>query len=307
MNQKSDLSFIEKFNEMLFSKERHLIFTLTLNSKVKGGWEHGMSRIKMNNRLTLLRAAVIFQSMLVVFSFIFFTLKVGASNMDTDAVLLDYTNKLQIGLNSAPGVDEDIINAWVRKHKPTQSFFVRIEYGIIVGKLKDGTPIKAATIYVVDPKKSSGFLWWKKFSMVIMKEPAWTLSRVENKHISNGSFEIGPEIKEDIIQWLDMQDPNLIIQLPIEIHFGDLREIKSSYLVAGKTKISIQLDDSALSIGLPMLLKSQCESEICRIFLEGTWGPLIKKKKTSPSKIFAIRKVIGAASDKNLNVRFPKN
>jgi hypothetical protein len=96
--------------------------------------------------------------------------------------LSDYSQKINIGMNSFPGADERIIFSWVKEYEPQEPFFVKSEFGTIAGKTPDNQIIKSAVIYVVNPLKSTGFLWWKKYAIKIITEPDWTLFKLGAKN-----------------------------------------------------------------------------------------------------------------------------
>lgn len=107
------------------------------------------------------------------------------ANIDLSKKILalpDYSQKVNVGLNSFPGANESIIFSWVREYEPQTPFYVRIEFGTIAGKTLDNSEIKNAVIYVVNPLKTTGFLWWKKYEFVILKEPDWTLFKTGVKN-----------------------------------------------------------------------------------------------------------------------------
>ena len=103
--------------------------------------------------------------------------------------LEDLSKQVNIGLNSFPGVDEKNLNRWVKDNSPSSSFYVKVEYGTEVGISKSGAPIRMASIYVVNPKKTSGFLWWKKVKHLILREPAWTHFHEEKESFNDVDIE----------------------------------------------------------------------------------------------------------------------
>lgn len=124
--------------------------------------------------------AVILGTNLVVNAF------ASEANMREKILALDdHSSLLGVGLNSFPGQNENLINEWVKANSPQRPFYVKIEYGTVVGTTKNGTPIKAASIYVVQPRKSSGYLWWKRVKLHVLKEPDWTLFKEETKPLSD--------------------------------------------------------------------------------------------------------------------------
>ena len=124
--------------------------------------------------------------------------------------------------------------------------------------------------------------------------------------IKHSNFEQGPPIDEGLVTWLDAEAIGRRIQLPIEIYSGPLG-IESSYLRAGNTEIEIDLDTTAMSLDLPMQLKPYCSSYPCRVWLEGTWGALISDSPQENLPVFAVRMVVGIASEHETNIRFPKS
>lgn len=96
--------------------------------------------------------------------------------------LPDYSQKINIGMNSFPDADERIIFSWVRDHAPQTPFYIRIEYGTIAGKTPNNSEIKSAVIYVVNPVKTTGSLWWKRYGLVVLKEPDWSLFKLGFKN-----------------------------------------------------------------------------------------------------------------------------
>lgn len=109
----------------------------------------------------------------------------AGANFDLSKKVLalpDYSQNVNVGLNSFPGADESIIFSWIRKHEPQGPFYIRIEFGNIAGKTLDKIEIKSAIIYVVNPLKTTGFLWWKKYEFVILREPDWTLFKTGVKN-----------------------------------------------------------------------------------------------------------------------------
>lgn len=101
----------------------------------------------------------------------------------------DQSDRIDIGLNSAPGITEEKINGWVKKTTPTKPFYVRVSFGNVVGSTKDGKSIRGADIYVVNPHKVIGFWWWKKVKMIRLNEPDWTLFRMESKPLNTNDLE----------------------------------------------------------------------------------------------------------------------
>ena len=98
--------------------------------------------------------------------------------------LEDFSNQINIGFNSFPGKNEDLIQKWIEANHPQKPFTVTIQYGTVIGTSKDAQPIHAALIYVVNPTKSTGFLWWKKVQMHTLNEPDWTLFIKDAKPLS---------------------------------------------------------------------------------------------------------------------------
>jgi hypothetical protein len=118
-------------------------------------------------------------------------------------------------------------------------------------------------------------------------------------------FEVGPPIDEAVISWLDGNAGSRVLQLPVEIHGSPLR-IKSSYLRAGAIGIELRLDTGALSIDLPMHLKRYCQSYPCRVWLQGTWGPLVQGTAGQNLPVFAVKKVVSVAGLDATHVLFPR-
>lgn len=96
----------------------------------------------------------------------------------------DISSELVIGLNSFPGVDVDIINAYCESKKLKTPFIVTVGFHKIVGKTSSGKDIKGATVYIVNPSITTGHLWWKRVSFHSIKEPHWTLFKLNQKTLS---------------------------------------------------------------------------------------------------------------------------
>lgn len=103
---------------------------------------------------------------------------------NTLVTLDDRTDQINIGLNSFPGQNEEIIQKWIKTSQSKNPFIVKIQHGSVAGQTKDSQAINSATIYVVNPTKMTGFLWWKKPKMHILKEPDWTLFIKDNKPLA---------------------------------------------------------------------------------------------------------------------------
>lgn len=99
--------------------------------------------------------------------------------------LEDFSKKVQLGLNSFPGEDESFLQKWVEIHKIKKPFFVKLEFGLPADtKAQDGV-IRPARIFVVNPLKTVGMLWWKKIQIHSLKEPDWTDFIVEAKPLTD--------------------------------------------------------------------------------------------------------------------------
>lgn len=99
--------------------------------------------------------------------------------------LEDFSKKVQLGLNSFPGEDESFLQKWVEIHKIKKPFFVKLEFGLPADtKAQDGV-IRLARIFVVNPLKTVGMLWWKKIQIHSLKEPDWTDFIVEAKPLTD--------------------------------------------------------------------------------------------------------------------------
>lgn len=88
---------------------------------------------------------------------------------------------LDIGLNSYPGTNEVLINKWVEENKPKKPFFIKVQYGNDVGNTSSGKKFKGAVIYIVNPLKKVGILWWKKVRLHFLYETDWTLFKTDSK------------------------------------------------------------------------------------------------------------------------------
>lgn len=108
------------------------------------------------------------------------------------------------------------------------------------------------------------------------------------------NFEMGPLIDQSVIVWLDHNAGSRVLQLPVEIQGSPLR-IQSSYLRAGSTRIALRLDTGALSIDLPMHLRPYCQSYPCRVWVRGTWGPLVPGTFDRNLPVFTVARVVGVA------------
>lgn len=103
--------------------------------------------------------------------------------------LENLSKKVQLGLNSFPGEDESFLQKWVEIHKIKKPFFVKLEFGLPAdARAQDGV-IRPARIFVVNPVKTDGMLWWKKIQIHSLKEPDWTLFLQESKPLNNVDFE----------------------------------------------------------------------------------------------------------------------
>lgn len=119
------------------------------------------------------------------------------------------------------------------------------------------------------------------------------------------SFETGPVVNEVIVAWLNGNAGKRLLQLPVEIHASALG-IESSYLGVGPKKIELRLDTNALSIDLPMHLLPFCPAYPCRVWLQGTWGPLIPDQSEKGLPVFAVKKVVDIAGPDATHVRMAK-
>ena len=70
--------------------------------------------------------------------------------------LEDYTDKIDLRLNSLPGKDEDVIYEFINDNNIKEPFVLKYKY---VNDLP--------AVYIFNPSKSTGFLWWKKYSKKI--------------------------------------------------------------------------------------------------------------------------------------------
>ncbi len=111
----------------------------------------------------------------------------------------DISDQLKIGLNSFPGVNEDIINDYVFNNEVKTPFIVSIKYGNVVGERKNGESIKGATIYFVNPQVTTGYLWWKKVSLHYVNEPDWTLFNLDKKSLSASDV----DVIKSLFNWID--------------------------------------------------------------------------------------------------------
>ena len=100
--------------------------------------------------------------------------------------LEDFSSRISIGLNSFEGKDEELLQKWIKENNPQKPFFIKVRYGNSdVGIASDGSPIKSATIYVVNPQKITGGFWWKKAKIYYLKEPDWTFFLRDNKALKD--------------------------------------------------------------------------------------------------------------------------
>ncbi|WP_372400002.1 hypothetical protein ABMY26_34710 [Azospirillum sp. HJ39] len=106
------------------------------------------------------------------------------------------------------------------------------------------------------------------------------------------NVDMGPETGHGIIEWLDKNIGNRVIYLPVEID-GQPLIIKSTHLISRQGGIEIRLDTGALSLDLPMHLMSICQAYPCRLWLQGTWGPIVSRSMPTGKPVFAVRKVGG--------------
>ena len=108
---------------------------------------------------------------------------------DTLLKIDDFSDRINIGLNSYPGINEKLINEWVKKNSPKKAFFLKVQYGNEVASTSSGKIIYGADIYIVNPSKKTGFLLWEKVKFHILKEPDWTLFRLESKPLNAEDLE----------------------------------------------------------------------------------------------------------------------
>ena len=99
------------------------------------------------------------------------------------------------------------------------------------------------------------------------------------------SFVPGPALADGaaLLGWLRAH-PDARVRIPVVILFSPdgLRAPRLTFLGTdpappAEDAILLELDDSALGIGLDTRLRSLCdaESDACAVWIEGTWGPLL--------------------------------
>ena len=118
-------------------------------------------------------------------------------------------------------------------------------------------------------------------------------------------YKQGPAIDENLLVWLDAEAGERMLLLPMDVYIdSDALGCVTAYLRAGNTEIEFKLDDGAMSIDLPMHLKSYCDSYPCRVWLEGTWGSLIPGLPPSGIlPIFSVRGVLGNVDEQEKYIR----
>lgn len=127
----------------------------------------------------------------------------------------------------------------------------------------------------------------------------------ENTQGLESDFESGPPIDGKLVDWLDARAGKRLIHLPVDID-ADALGIESASLKSGDWEIVIELDTGALSIDLPMHLAGLTDRFPCRVWLEGTWGPLFPEVVPGPAPVFSVRRVIEIANKSEARIRFSK-
>ena len=79
------------------------------------------------------------------------------------------------------GSSKTSVKKYVKQFKPSEPFVVSFKQKNVVGKTQYGNEIFDADVYIVNPKKSSGMLFWSEPEFVILTEPEWTLFKTEGK------------------------------------------------------------------------------------------------------------------------------
>ncbi len=96
------------------------------------------------------------------------------------------------------------------------------------------------------------------------------------------SFSPGPTLADSaaLLAWLE-SNPSAYLRLPVVVFRGGLGGVELAFIGSdpvppGDDAILLELDDSALGIGLSTRLRSLCGgSDACAVWIEGTWGRLL--------------------------------
>lgn len=91
--------------------------------------------------------------------------------------LEDYTDKIDLRLNSLPGKDEDVIYEFINDNNIKEPFVLKYKY---VNDLP--------AVYIFNPSKSTGFLWWKKYSFYTLNGKSWSKYQNKDKDLSPQDF-----------------------------------------------------------------------------------------------------------------------
>jgi hypothetical protein len=120
------------------------------------------------------------------------------------------------------------------------------------------------------------------------------------------SFVTGPTLEpvEALRSWLEAQgaaSPRPLLRLPVSVAWPPVDPLAAprAWIGADPEALGVRLDDGALGVGLQERLRGLCPegAEPCRVWLLGTWGPLLPLPGEEAVPTLAVRGVQGLVQE----------